>query len=303
MTQNIQPDPSVIGGVPKPPFVFLPDPAKLFATRAKRFEFLAQTSDLKPYLIFLGALSRAQEKLVVDLPAPTPLQAEKVKQSLAAKMPPIDRNAALRDPALAVVVAALLQAAASIEMPEPARLALKAVQAATPEDMQWLLQNVLTDTIPEDSVAPHLFVAAAVQVYMARLAATLDAEALHPIRTGICPCCGGAPVSSSVMATQGIESIRYATCGSCATRFNEVRIKCLCCGTNKGLTYQSAETTEASVKAECCAGCHSWVKIFYLGQNPTLDAVADDVGSLGLDMLMKQTSMKRGGYNPYLTGY
>lgn len=303
MTQSLQPDPSVIGGVPKPPVVFLPAPAQLFATRAKRFEFLAQTSELQPYLLFLGALTRIQERLARDLPPPPPLDADKLKQALAAKMPPLDRNAVLKDPALAEVLSAFLQAAEAIEMPEQARLALNAVKSATPDDIRWLLQNVLTDTIPEDSVAPHLFAAAAVQVHLTRLAASLEAEALQPIRTGICPCCGGAPVSSSVMATQGIESIRYATCGTCATRFNEVRIKCLCCGTGKGLSYRSAETSEASVKAECCSGCGSWVKIFYLGQNPTLDAVADDVGSLGLDILMKQTPLKRGGYNPYLTGY
>lgn len=39
------------------------------------------------------------------------------------------------------------------------------------------------------------------------------------------------------------------------------------------------------------------------GENPSLDPIADDVGSLGLDILMKDTEFRRGGFNPYLAGY
>lgn len=303
MTQDIQPDPSVIGGVPKPPFVFLPRPISVFKTRAKRFDFLAETSDLAPYLKFLGALSRIQAELALELPALPALDADAVKRSLSAQMPPLDRGAILQDPALIETLQALCKAADKIEMPAEARLALQAVAAATQDDRTWLLKNVLTDTIPEDSAAPHLFASAAVQVHLARMAALLDAETISPIRTGICPCCGGAVLASSVTGTPGIENVRYATCSGCATRWNEVRVKCLCCGETKGMSYRSAETTEATVKAECCSDCSSWVKIFYQNQNPTIDPVADDVASLGLDMLMKGTKLKRGGFNPYLTGY
>ena len=69
------------------------------------------------------------------------------------------------------------------------------------------------------------------------------------------------------------------------------------------MSYRSVETSEATVKAEICTECHSWVKIFYQVKNPSLDPVADDVGSLGLDILMKETPFKRGGFNPYLVGY
>jgi FdhE protein len=34
-----------------------------------------------------------------------------------------------------------------------------------------------------------------------------------------------------------------------------------------------------------------------------MDPVADDVASLGLDLLMKQGPYRRAGYNPYLIGY
>ncbi len=135
-----------------------------------------------------------------------------------------------------------LAEAAALEMPEPARLALSAVTASGIADRHWLLENILSDRISEDSAAPHLFVGAAVQLHLARLAATLDASKLVKIRTGTCPTCGGKPATSSVMGQAGFESTQYATCGCCAKQWNEVRVVCLCCGSNAAISYRSAET-------------------------------------------------------------
>ncbi|MEH6788249.1 MAG: formate dehydrogenase accessory protein FdhE [Paracoccus sp. (in: a-proteobacteria)] len=304
MTATTQPDPSVIGGVPTPPLAFLPDPDRLFATRAQRFAFLAEHDPrLGPYLSFLAELTGLQARLIDELPAPEPIRSAAIQQARTHRMPPIDRGDLATDEMLHETLMTLCDQAQPIPMPEPAKLALQAVLASDLADRHWLLENILADRIPEDAAAPHLFAAAAVQVHMARLAATLDAKALVPIRTGICPACGGRPATSTVMAAQGIENLRYATCACCATRWNEVRIKCLCCGSNKAISYRAAESDEAAVRAEVCSECRSWVKIFYLARNHSLDAIADDVGSLGLDLLMKETDFSRGGINHYLAGY
>jgi len=303
MTDDLEPDPSLIGGVPKPPLAFLPDPVKLFQIRARRFAFLAETNELAPYLRFLAELSRLQARLAVTLPPVAPVAPQRIAEAAKAGMPPIDRTTLAEDAALAATLGALIEGAAALEMAEPGRLALEAVRAADEGDRQELLTNILSDRIPENSAAPHLFVAAAAQVHLARLAATLDTEMLVPVHVGICPACGGRPVTSSVMGMQGIENVRYAACASCATQWNEVRVKCLCCGSTKGISYRSVETIEATVKAEVCKECKSWVKIFYQVKNPSLDPVADDVGSLGLDILMKETEFRRGGFNPCLAGY
>lgn len=298
MAETLEPDPSVIGGVPEAPFVFLPDPVAVFQSRARRFGFLARSSRLGPYLAFLGDLSALQARLAVTLPSPAPLPPGR-----GGGMPVIDRALLLDDPALHDTLAALCKGAAGLDMPEPARLALEAVSQVGAEDRRWLLGNILTDTIPEDGAAAHLFAAAAVQVHLARLAERLAPEALAPVGTGTCPACGGLPVSSTVMATPGIENVRYAACSGCATQWNEVRVKCLCCGSTKGIGYRSAETHEASVKAETCAECGSWLKIFHRTKNHSLDPVADDVGSLGLDLMMRDTGLRRGGFHPFLAGY
>ncbi len=303
MAEDVQPDPSLIGGVPTPPLALLPEPVKLFQTRARRFAFLAESNALAPYLTFLSALSKLQARLAATLPPVSPPSSARIFEAMRAAMPPIDRTAFAGDPELAATLGALLDGAVEIAMPEPARLALDAVRAASVDDRRWLLANILSDQIPDDSAAPHLFVAAAVQVHMARLAAALDAEALVPVALGVCPACGGRPATSSVMGAQGVENVRYAACACCGTQWNEVRVKCLCCGSTKGISYRSVETSEATVKAETCRECQAWVKIFYQVKNPSLDPIADDVGSLGLDILMKETEFRRGGFNPYLVGY
>ena len=301
--EDLQPDPTLIGGVPKPPLAFLPEPVKLFQARARRFVFLAESNELAPYLSFLAELSRLQARLAATLPAVEPLPAEQVAKALGAGMPPINRSLLADDAGLADTLHALLEGAAELDMPEAAREALDAVRGADAETRQWLLGNVLADNISTEAPAAHLFVAAAVQVHLSRLAATLDPEILVPVSVGVCPACGGRPATSSVMGMQGIENIRYASCGCCATRWNEVRVKCLCCGSTKGISYRSVGTDDATVKAELCNECKSWVKIFYQVRNASLDPVADDVGSLGLDMLMRDTDFTRGSFNPFIVGY
>ena len=300
---DLQPDPMLIGGVPEPPLALLPDPGAGVQGRARRFAFLAQNHELAPYLGLLAELSRLQARLAATLPSLGPVSPAVAVRAAQAHMPPIDRPALVEDSGLAATLQALLDGAIGLEMPDAARAALDAVLLADVADRRWLLGNVLSDDIPVDSAAPHLFVAAAVQVHLARLAAGLGAGAVVPVAVGACPACGGRPVTSSVMGMQGIENVRYACCAGCATQWNEVRVKCLCCGSTRGLSYRSVGTDEATVKAEACRECNAWVKIFYKVKNESLDPVADDVGSLGLDILMKDAGVRHGGFNPYLVGY
>jgi len=294
------------GGVPTPPFAFLPDPGQLFVSRAARFRALA-TGNLAPYLTFLADLTDVQAELARELgPASAP-DTDLLARAKATRMPPIDRAALVRP--VVPVLQRFCALAAALEMPPPARLALEALTAATPDEQAEVLSNILSDRIPEDSVAPHLFAAAAVQVEAVRRAAALDAGSLVKIMTGACPSCGGKPVTSTVTASlETLEGTRYATCATCATRWNEVRVTCLCCGGTKGISYRSVgdpdrAADKAPVRAELCSQCHGWTKVLYQTHDPRVEAVADDVSSLGLDALMKDTDSQRGGFHPFLAGW
>ncbi|MCG7363673.1 formate dehydrogenase accessory protein FdhE [Roseomonas sp. ACRSG] len=302
---GLQPDPSMIGRLVKPAFALLPDPAVLFGRRAERFAVLAEGSAMAPYLRFLGGIARVQQQLAESLPPPSPVPAEQRERARANTMPPLDRAAMGASPELRATTAAFLDAAAGLEMPPQAAAALEDLRRAEPSVLDEMIGNVMADSIPVESLPQHLFLSAAAQVHAARLASTLDAEKLVPVEIGVCPACGGPPVSSIVVGHQGAEGARYAVCSLCNTGWNEVRIKCLACGSTKGVGYKEAEDggAGATVKAETCDSCRSWVKIFYANKNPALEAVADDVASLGLDLLMRETDYRRAGFDPFLIGY
>ena len=45
------------------------------------------------------------------------------------------------------------------------------------------------------------------------------------------------------------------------------------------------------------------MKILYQNQDTALEAIADDVASLGLDLLMRDTEWRRAGFDPFLVGF
>lgn len=299
---EILPAPSKIGSIAQPPFALLPDPVRLFRRRAERLRHLAAGSRLQPYLAFLAALVDTQAAVAEALPAVAPLPEARIALARESRMPPLDRLALGEDPAMAASLDAVLAAADAIAMPDAARTALGAVRDADATTRAWLLGNVLSDAIPPEDAAPHLWVAAAVQVHAARCAATLDPDRLVPIRVGVCPCCGGRPASSVVLGTLRIEGARYAACATCATLWNEVRVKCLACGSTKAIGYRGLGD-DPVIKAEVCGECLSWLKILYQNRDTALEAIADDVASLGLDLAMRETEFSRAGVDPFLAGY
>jgi len=120
---------------------------------------------------------------------------------------------------------------------------------------------------------------------------------------GACPVCGGPPASSMVVGWQGAHGTRYCGCALCGTLWNYVRIKCALCGSTAGISYQEIADGPGTVKAETCKSCHGYLKILHHHQDPAVDVIADDVATLGLDLLVRETGFKRGGANPFLVGY
>jgi FdhE protein len=166
-----------------------------------------------------------------------------------------------------------------------------------------IIAAVLADAIAADELAEHIFAAAALQVHFARLASRMDGSGLVPVGIGVCPVCGGRPVASLIVGWYGAEGARYASCMLCGTLWNEVRVKCLVCGSTKGIGYQEIDGRDGTVKAETCDECGSYVKVFYQHKNVQLEPVADDVESLALDQLLRDSAYSRAGINPYLAGY
>jgi FdhE protein len=294
---------TVIGELANPVFARLPDPSRLFHDRAERFRFLAERHDLKPYLLFLAGLSDAQHDAQDGLAEPDPPDADALKRARDFGMPPLDRARFAADPVFGVTLDRMLPLLDGGEMPEAAADALARLRDGAGFDRADMVRSVLEHAIPVESLAEHVYVAAALQVHFARLAARLDAKSLAPVGDGACPVCGGPPASAMVVGWQGAHGTRYCGCGLCGTLWNYVRVKCALCGSTEGIAYQEIEGGGGTVKAETCKTCHGYVKIMQQHVDPAVDVIADDVASLGLDLLVRETGFRRGGVNPFLLGY
>jgi FdhE protein len=295
-------DPTAIGEVSAPPFTRLPDPKKLFCGRAQRLTVLADGHQLAPYLRFLADLAGMQHDIQDGLPEPKLPGLEALQRARTFAMPPLDRNMP-EFGAAATTLDRLVSAASSIEKPAIAAKALDRLKQATRPERDTAMRNVLADAIPMEALAEHVYVAAALQVHFARLAALLDPSRLVPVGEGACPACGGPPVSSIIVGWHGAHGTRFCACSLCGTLWHHVRIKCTLCGSTKGIGYQEIEGGPGTVKAETCDACGCYVKILHQHKDPALDPVADDVATLGLDMLVREGGYRRGSFNPFLIGY
>lgn len=297
------PDPSAIQVIPKPPFVRLPDPEELFARRAARFRALAPGHDLGAYLLFLAGISDVQARIQDGLPAPEPLDADQMERATRHAMPPLDRAGFVPGDEVDELLDRLVAAAAELEMPPEASAALANIAGADRGERTGMVAGVLADAIPFEAVAEHGFVAAAMQVHFARLAAILDPGSLKPVGDGVCPACGGAPSASLIVGWTKPEGTRFCSCSLCGTLWNYIRAKCCLCGATKDISLREIAGGDGGIKAEVCGSCRGYVKVLYQQKKPELDPIADDVASLGLDLLMREAGFRRGAVNPFLTGY
>jgi FdhE protein len=296
-------DPIPIGEIAAPPFVRLPDPLTLFATRSLRFRTLAESHQLGPYLLFLAAISECQHRIQKDLPEPDLPADDARARAREHAMPPLDRTRFMADAAFDATLDRLLALAATIDMPDNARAAIERAISADAAARDEMVRSVLADAIPVETLADHVYIAAALQVHFARLAARLDPAALVPIGDGVCPTCGGAPVASAIVGWKGAHGTRFCTCSLCATQWHVVRIKCVLCESTAGIAYEELDSGPDTVKAETCESCRGYMKILHQHKNPQLEPVADDVATLGLDILLRENGYRRGAVNPFLLGY
>jgi FdhE protein len=305
MTQKsvVSPDPTAIGEVSAPPFSVLPDPSRLFTVRAARLRALAEANALAPYLGFLAKLADAQHAILKELPEPHHPDAETIARAREFQMPPLDRDRVMVDAALTETFDRFFESLKWIERPKPAADALAWIAAKNCAEREAMALSVLSAALPRETLAEHIYVAAALQVHFARLAGGLNAARLVPVGDGLCPVCGGAPSSSMVVGWPGAHGARFCACFLCGTLWNIVRIKCVLCGSTEGIGYQEIDGGPGTIKAETCDKCQGWVKILQQHKDPAIEPIADDVASLGLDLLMREGPYRRGGFNPFLAGY
>jgi FdhE protein len=297
MSQQIVRDGSIGGPVPIIPSVRLPA-ADLFQARAGRLLTRAEGHSIADYLRFTAALARAQDAFSRQRPAP-PLPAPALIQScIDHGLPSISFSGHRRHPYWREALASILEIMARDSLPAAARQAVAVLARTEAERLESTATALLAGNYPELDAAQAPFIGAALQVYWTGMVSQIDPALLaRPAEDGLCPTCGSRPMASIIRIGGAEQGLRYLVCSLCAVEWHMVRVKCAACAGTKGITYLGIEGSTDAIRAECCDSCKSYLKIFNLEKDTSLEVCADDLASLALDMLVSDEGYDRAGPN------
>lgn len=280
-----------------PPFLNLPE-RDLFARRAARLRQLSSGHALADYLLLMAQLCEAQQRVFDTLPALPGPDAAAIAVSVEHQMPPLGFDGLLRGDAWLGVLDELL---ASIE--QPGNLSVRAAledlrDAAAGQRKVWAmaLLNGEFDQVPA-ALSPLL--GAALQVAFSHWLLRLPDNLLQESgsRT-LCPACGSPPVAGMIRHRGKHTGLRYLCCSLCSCEWHFVRLKCSHCESTQQLSYLSLEQAgvapeQSAIRAEVCPGCNGYLKQCYLELNNELEAMADDLASLELDLRLSEEGYLR----------
>lgn len=265
----------------------LPDPGRLFAARADRLRHLAEGHAAQDWLRFLALIADGQQAAVrgVDVPRVRP----------PGESPPLPFDRIPRDATWRRMLSVLLAEAQGGDLPDEAQQEVRRLAGADAARLEELADLQLASTLPRDELAAAPFVGGALQAWFGVLASRLDAATLHVLGSA-CPACGAPPVAGYIDAA---TRRRYLSCSLCGVDWNVARLTCVSCGEDSELTYFNVGA-DAGAKAEACATCNGYVKLFDLEKRPGAEPVADDAATLALDVLVTKEGFERIGSSQWL---
>jgi FdhE protein len=305
------------------PRIRLPDSATVFASRAARLRKLSEGHAIGDYLLLMAAVGDAQQSALAHLSGDvresrTDDSAAALPDALAIEqrmrvardhgMPLLQALGWPRDERWRVILDGLCTAMATAAGFPPAVAATcRRIQTLPPARLEAQAERLLThggdDNGIDTQAAPFLM--SALQVYWAHITRSLSFDTIAEHVgcfdvPGVCPVCGTLPVASVVRADKAYQGYRYLHCALCDTEWHMVRIKCSQCESAAGIHYHSVEGASSAVRAEACDNCRSYRKICYQEEDPEVEPVADDLASLGLDLLMAEEGFHRASGHPLL---
>jgi len=270
----------------------------LFARRAERFQLLSSGHPLGNYLAFLALLADAQQKVLNQFPTlslPDPNE-----QALCREhgMPLLGSRSWPRNPAWRWGLRMILQQMRETALPPAASQTVAGLMQTSETGLEEMADRILAGDLADISPQELPFVASALQVYWVHMASSLGEAAFGRLEQGgVCPVCGSYPSTGIVSIAGAGQGLRYLCCSLCSSQWHMVRIKCSSCESTQGINFYTLEGSNGAVKAESCDNCNSYLKLLYLEKDSLMEAMADDLASLALDMLMDKEGKARVGPN------
>lgn len=293
---------NILGEAAESDPVRLPDLATVFARRAERLQALASGHELEGFLRLIAALVAAQHAALAGLPPGSLPGAAEIAKARLVQRAPLDPSTWRRDESWRVALSRILETIDVGVLPAPARDARAALAQTSPADLEALADRYLGGDVAAGEAAQAVFVAAALQVAWTRMAALLDKSDFGARETdgGQCPVCGSPPVAGLISPGGTRFGHRHLHCSLCTTSWRYVRVRCVHCGSTDKVSFRNLAGT-SYLRAECCEVCHGYSKVFYLERTRALEPLADDLASLGLDVLVGEEGFSRVP-NPFVLG-
>ncbi len=283
------------------PALLFPNPKNLYQRRAERLRKLAENHPFTEYLQFVVHIVESQLNLLETQPQSKDdrLNSEYFAQHLSS-IQPLNTSHWQRDNIWQDYLEQILQDSKT-HANEQILATIEWLEKASKTELDKLADSLLAQQYHEVSSDKAVFIWAALSLYWLQLAAQMPHSNVQENNENLhyCPVCGSAPVASVVQvgSTQGL---RYLHCSLCETEWNMVRAQCTNCHSIHHLDYWGIDQQQAAVQAESCGDCHSYLKSLYQEKDPYVDAVADDLASIFLDIEMEEKGFAKSGINPFM---
>ncbi|GKW43355.1 formate dehydrogenase accessory protein FdhE [Pectobacterium polaris] len=279
-----------------PPLLFA-NLKSLYSSRAERLRQLAEEHPLGDYLTFAAGVVEAQQKVLHDHPLKLDLS-DVLKQS--GERPPLDIAVFPRDAHWHTLLRALLEEL----KPDASGQVLSTLEnlgKASEQELEEQATALLQHEFRAESNDKAPFIWAALSLFWAQMASQLPgkARAVPGEHRQFCPVCGSIPVSGVVQLGTS-SGLRYLHCNLCESEWHMVRVKCSNCEESSELNYWSLDSENSAIKAESCGHCGTYLKLLYQEKDHRVEAVADDLASLVLDVKMEEEGFSRSSINPFL---
>ena len=293
---------NTLGEIAESDPVRLPDLTAVFARRADRLSALAEGHELEGFLRMIAALVSAQHAALADLPSGSLPGPADIARARSERKAPLDPSVWNRDSSWRFALTRILQVLDPSLLPEAARQARAWLAAATDSELEALADRFLGGDVAAAEAGRAVFVAAALQVAWTRMAALLDKKdlATREPEGGQCAACGSPPIAGLVAPGGTKFGHRHLHCSLCATAWRYIRVRCVYCGSTDKISFRNLAGT-SYVRAECCEKCRGYSKVFYLEKARVIEPLADDLASLGLDVLVGEEGFSRQP-NPFVLG-
>ncbi|WP_224651348.1 formate dehydrogenase accessory protein FdhE [Pectobacterium versatile] len=279
-----------------PPLLFA-NLKSLYSSRAERLRQLAKEHPLGDYLTFAAGVVEAQQKVLHDHPLKLDLS-DVLKQS--GERPPLDIAVFPRDAHWHTLLRALIEEL-KLDASGQVLSTLENLEKASEQELEEQATALLQHEFRAESNDKAPFIWAALSLFWAQMASQLPgkARAVPGEHRQFCPVCGSIPVSGVVQLGTS-SGLRYLHCNLCESEWHMVRVKCSNCEESSELNYWSLDSENSAIKAESCGHCGTYLKLLYQEKDHRVEAVADDLASLVLDVKMEEEGFSRSSINPFL---